>query len=130
MKKWYTQTKPLICHCPWCWSSTFGWKKPLRCAQNVLFKKRNKPLDLQVFSWISKTMKKLPWILYTIMDIVYISEGFKSAFSTHGMENIWLNLFWWMSLPYKNQYTDLYCKSMKQFLYDRDICHERVNSLR
>ena len=31
------------------------------------------------------------------------------------------------SLSYRNQSIDLLCKSMEWFLYDRDICHERVN---
>ena len=33
------------------------------------------------------------------------------------------------SLSYKNQYFDLLCKSMDWFLYDKDLLHERVNSL-
>ena len=30
------------------------------------------------------------------------------------------------SLSYRNQSIDLLCKSMDRFLYDRDLCHERV----
>ena len=37
-----------------------------------------------------------------------------------------LTLSWWRSLSYRNQSTDLQSKSMDWFLYDRDICHERV----
>ena len=28
---------------------------------------------------------------------------------------------------YKNQSIDLFCKSMDWFLYDKDLCHERIN---
>ena len=31
-----------------------------------------------------------------------------------------------MSLSYKNQSIDLLRKSMDWFLYDRDLCHERI----
>ena len=37
-----------------------------------------------------------------------------------------LTLSWRRSLSYRNQSIDLLCKSMGWFLYDRDICHERV----
>ena len=35
-----------------------------------------------------------------------------------------------MSLLYRNQSIDLESKSMGWFLYDRDLCHERVNFFR
>ena len=34
---------------------------------------------------------------------------------------------WRTSLLYKNQSIGLLCKSMDWFLYDRDVCHEKVN---
>ena len=40
-----------------------------------------------------------------------------------------LTLSWWRSLSYSNQSTDLLCKSMDCFLYDRDLRHERANVL-
>ena len=40
-----------------------------------------------------------------------------------------LTLSWWRSLSYSNQSTDLLCKSMDWFLYDRDLRRERANVL-
>ena len=37
-----------------------------------------------------------------------------------------LTLSWRRSLSYRNQSTDLPCKSIDWFLYDRDLCHEKV----
>ena len=37
-----------------------------------------------------------------------------------------LTLSWRMSLPYRNQFTDLQSKSMDWFLYDRVLHHERI----
>ena len=45
------------------------------------------------------------------------------------VENLSLNLSWRRSLPYRNQFIDLQCKSMGWFLYDRNIRHERVKLL-
>ena len=39
-----------------------------------------------------------------------------------------LTLSWPMYLSYRNQSTDLLSKSMDWFLYDRDLCHEKVNA--
>ena len=36
----------------------------------------------------------------------------------------------WRSLSYRNQSTDFLCKSMDWFLYDRDLCQERVKNIR
>ena len=44
---------------------------------------------------------------------------------TNGLNR--LTLSWRRSLSYRNQSTDLLCKSMDWFLYDRDPRHERVN---
>ena len=39
----------------------------------------------------------------------------------------YIQLFSWQkSLSYKNQSIDLHYKLMDWFLYDKDICHERV----
>ena len=38
-----------------------------------------------------------------------------------------LTLPWGRSLSYRNQSIDLLCKSVDWFLYDRGLCHERVN---
>ena len=35
-------------------------------------------------------------------------------------------LSWWRSLSCRNQFTNLLCKSMDWFPYDRDLCHERI----
>ena len=40
-----------------------------------------------------------------------------------------LTLSWQRSLSYRNRSTDLLCKSMNWFLYDKDFHHERVKSL-
>ena len=39
-----------------------------------------------------------------------------------------LTFSWRRFLSYRNQSTDLLYKSIDWFLYDRDICHERVKS--
>ena len=41
-----------------------------------------------------------------------------------------LTLSWPMYLSYRNQSTDLLSKSMDWFLYDRDLCHEKVKVFR
>ena len=38
-----------------------------------------------------------------------------------------LTLSWRKSLSFRNHYSDLLCKSMKWFLYDRNLRHERVS---
>ena len=43
------------------------------------------------------------------------------------LNSSYLSLPWRRSLSYRNQSTDLLCKSMHRFLYDRDLRHERVN---
>ena len=40
--------------------------------------------------------------------------------------NLW-TVSWRRSLSYTNQSTDLLCKSMDWFVYDRGLCHERGN---
>ena len=40
-----------------------------------------------------------------------------------------LTLLWRRSLSYRNQFIDLHRKSMDRFLYDRELPHERVNSV-
>ena len=40
-----------------------------------------------------------------------------------------LILLWRMFLLHRNQSIDLQSKSMDWFLYDRDLCHERVKRL-
>ena len=37
-----------------------------------------------------------------------------------------LTLSWYSSLSFRNQSIDLLYKSVNCFLYDRDLCHERV----
>ena len=37
-----------------------------------------------------------------------------------------LTLSWRRFLSYKNQAIDLLSKSMDLFLYDRDVCHEKI----
>ena len=41
-------------------------------------------------------------------------------------ETVSINIPWCRSLSYKNQSTEWLHKSMDWFLYDRDLCHERV----
>ena len=40
-----------------------------------------------------------------------------------------LNLSWRRSLLYRNQSIDLQNKSMDWFLYEKNLCHERVDAL-
>ena len=69
------------------------------------------------------------WILFHLYQL-------DKQHSMHVMEFIlllvvshcWsLILSWRMPLSYRNQFIDLLCKSMNWFLYDRYLCHERVN---
>ena len=55
--------------------------------------------------------------IFTKSSILDVWQGFK-FFS--------LTLSQWRFLSYRNQSIDLLCKSMDQFLYDRDLRHERV----
>ena len=48
--------------------------------------------------------------------------------NVHGSNGCLLTLSWLRSLSYRNQSTDLLCKSMDWFLYDTDLGHERVKS--
>ena len=41
-----------------------------------------------------------------------------------------LTLWWRRSLSYRNQSNDLFCKSISWFLYDLNLCHEGVKSLK
>ena len=50
----------------------------------------------------------------------------KSALITRYKNEWFLTLSWRRSLSYRNQSTDLLCKSMDWFLYDNDLRHERV----
>ena len=34
----------------------------------------------------------------------------------------------WRSLSYRNHSSDLFCKSVDWFLYDRDLCHKRIKA--
>ena len=40
-----------------------------------------------------------------------------------------INSFMMEVLSYRNQSTDLFCKSIDWFLYNRDLCHERFKTL-
>ena len=57
--------------------------------------------------------------LHSKFAFIFIS----SAFIFHVM--FLLILLWWKSL-YRNQSIDLHSKSKNQFLYDRDLRHERL----
>ena len=69
--------------------------RPIFRARTFCLAKK-KILDLQVVSRINKTIRKLQWIQNTIMntnvpecfDNVYISDGIKTALSTHWLGNI------------------------------------------
>ena len=39
---------------------------------------------------------------------------------------LFLTLSWRRFLSYRNQFSELFCKSMDWFLYDGDLCHEKV----
>ena len=39
---------------------------------------------------------------------------------------LFLTLSWRRFLSYRNQFSELLCKSMDWFLYDGDLCHEKV----
>ena len=75
-----------------------SWQRNWVVPKSLRVKSSNKEktLDLQVFSWIGKTIKKLQWIPNTIMntsvleyfDNVYIFDSVKIPFSTHGLGNI------------------------------------------
>ena len=75
---------------------------PIGCAPTRksagahIFPSKKKTLEVQVFNRISKTMKMLQRVPNTVMNIsvleyfdnVYISDGVKTALSTHGLGNI------------------------------------------
>ena len=44
--------------------------------------------------------------------------------------SVCLTLSWRRPLSYRNQATDLLCKSIDLFLYDNDLRHERVKCVR
>ena len=68
--------------------------RPIFREHKFFLVKKKKPLDLQVFSRLGKTIKKLQWISNTIMntpawylDQVYVSDGVKTALFTHELGN-------------------------------------------
>ena len=54
---------------------------------------------------------------------------FSGTFRNFLVLNTWLTLSWRRFLPYRNQSIDLQNKSIDWFLYDRDLCHERLKGL-
>ena len=75
------------------WARKTSETRPIFWARTFCLAKKKETLDLQVFSRIGKSLKKLQWIPNTIMNIayfdkVYISDGVKTALSTHALGNI------------------------------------------
>ena len=68
---------------------------PKELGAHILTCKKKNALDLKVFSWIGKTkhLKRIPNSIMntrvlTCFDVYYISDGVKTALSTHGLGNI------------------------------------------
>ena len=108
-------------------------KRPMTQIFLFLFWKGSLPIktSFQLNSWYRLGIKVLnhfqpmfpfhtPWSYPKTRDI--FREYRKVTLTQSG-----LNLSWRRSLSYKNQSIDLLYKSMDWFLYDRDLCHERVN---
>ena len=57
----------------------------------------------------------------------YFAKTFMLCFWSSSVVN--LTLSWRRSISYRNQTIDLPCKSVDWFLLDRDLRHERVNSV-
>ena len=103
----------------------------------------NRKFILPHFVQISKDFVINPFltnvpILYSLKTLE--NQKFTGVFRGYKMRALtrtelsWLNrgslftLLWLSSLSYRNQSTDLLCKSMDWFLFDRYLCNERVNS--
>ena len=63
-----------------------------------------------------------------MIPLSFSSNTVKSYYEQKPLRFCRLTLSWRRSLSYRNQCTDLLCKSMDWFLFDRDLRHERVNS--
>ena len=72
-----------------------------KLGKHILPFKKKKKTDLQVFSQIAKSMRRLQWIPNTFMDTslffllffqVYMSDDIKTSLSTHELGNNWLPL--------------------------------------
>ena len=81
------------------WTRKTSETRPIFWARTFsLAKMKKTSLNIRVFRWIGKTIKKLQWIPNTTTNIsglesfdnVYISESVKIPFSAHGLENIYL----------------------------------------
>ena len=56
----------------------------------------------------------------------FVFWGFQEEWKLVSLNSL-LTLSWRKSLLYVNQSTDLLCKRMDWFIYDRELRHERVN---
>ena len=83
------------------------------------------------FRFNMQLSKRIAWV----NSLIYLSACmhlsiFESIFCkfTHNSFFLPLTLSWRRSLSYRNHSIDLLCKSMDWFLYDRNLCHERVKA--
>ena len=72
--------------------------------------------------WLSKS--KQAWGQNFLEPVPFLVFNFK--FISHSTPQI---LSWRRPLSYRNQHTDLLCKSIDWFLYDRDLRYERISCL-
>ena len=84
----------------------------------------------QKFFYVYRGYKKRPlaWNgLITWTSYCKLQANFYFQFFCDGLlKMVLLTLSWRRSLPYRNQFIDLFCKSMDWFLYDIDLCYERA----
>ena len=95
---------------------------------------------------IQNTFKDFRWRIWWKHLLAFTDNHFLEALHLRCLTGFWIRLYillwlkprhlgsclklilsWWRSLSYRSQSTDLLCKSMKWFLYDRDLRHEKVN---
>ena len=96
---------------------------------------------------IQNTVKDLRWKIWWKHSQAFTGNHFLETLHVRCLTGFWIRLFillwlrprhlgaclklilsWWRSLSYRSQSIDLLCKSMKWFLYDRDLHHEKVNN--
>ena len=82
------------------------------------------PLNSLIICLKNKGMLKLPLKVLYFVAMIKLSFICVSFFHS----TLYLTLSWRRPLSYRNQSTDLLCKSMDWFLYDNGLRHERVKN--
>ena len=83
----------------------------------------------EVFLCLQEIQKKTSGMKWTnnLNLLLQTSGKFYFQFFCDGLlKMVLLTLSWRRSLPYRNQFIDLFCKSMDWILYDIDLSYERA----